>query len=126
MLSRLTAIFHGVTGVVDGTSFRGGPVRLAEPSDPPSRNTSTLVIFSAPVTQPCTSAPAQASELMPVNSMRPVICPHAPYVCRPDNSPTTYTSGPTASGLCFTSSLVGRKEICSYTRGRLPSYMKTL
>src|SRR5207244_516062 len=87
----------GALELVDGTAARGGPVMLADPSEAPSRNSSTLVIFSAPVTQPCSSAPAQARELMPVNSMRPVICPHAPYVCKPESSPTTYTSGPTDS-----------------------------
>jgi len=76
--SRFTEIRHGCTGVVDAMSVRCGPVSEAEPSEPPSRNTSTLAIFVAPVTHPWISAPPQGSAFVPVNSMRPAMVPHAP------------------------------------------------
>ena len=46
MASRLRETRHVETGVVDGMSMRGGPESDAEPSEPPSRNSSTFVIFS--------------------------------------------------------------------------------
>ena len=52
VLSRLTEMRHAWTGVVDGMSFRGGPNKVADPREPPSRKTSTFAIRVAPVTQP--------------------------------------------------------------------------
>src|SRR5712692_403014 len=61
VLSRLTEMRHGCTGVVDGTSILSGPNRVAEPRDPLSRKISTFARRVAPVTQPWISAPPHGS-----------------------------------------------------------------